>query len=103
MGTTLFTLPCTLPKLKIIKYFVLYIICTEIYASRIKHVESMGKILFTTLSKECFSLHQLSQQDKFWDFYQILWKFSLVADGWLQTDGRTDGRGLDVRLTLVRK
>jgi len=65
LGTTLFTLPCTLPKLKIIKYFVLYIICTEIYACRIKHVESMGKMLFTALSKECFSLQQLSQQGKF--------------------------------------
>jgi len=63
----------------------------------------MGKMLFTTLSKECFSLHQLSQQGKFWHFYQIVWKFSLVADGWLQTDGRTDGRGLDVRLSLIRK
>jgi len=52
LGTDLFTLPCTLQKLKIIKHFVLYIICTEIYPNRIKHVESMGKFLFTTLSNE---------------------------------------------------
>lgn len=107
LGANLFTLPCTLLKIKIIEHFVLYIICTEVYSNRIKHVENMGKILFTTLSNEWFSLHQFSHKGECWHFckelYQILWKFSLVASGWLQTDGRTDGRGLDVRLSLIRK